>query len=66
MRKGDGVNKMKNGTWQYRFEGSPINGKRVQLAKGGFATHDEALAAKLMAMAEYKKNNTNAIGGNCR
>ena len=66
MRTIDGVNKMKNGTWQYRFEGSPINGKRLQIVKGGFATRDESLAAKLMAMAEYKKNNTNVTGGNCR
>ena len=42
MRKGDGVNKMKSGTWQYRFEGPKINGKRKQIVKGGFATHDEA------------------------
>lgn len=54
MRIGDGVNKMKSGTWQYRFEGPKINGKRHQIVKGGFATHDEALAAKIKAMAEYE------------
>lgn len=66
MRKGNGVNQMKNGKWQYRFEGSKVNGKRKQISKSGFATYEEALAAKLMAMAEYKKNNTNVTGGNCR
>ena len=65
MRKGDGVNMMKNGTWQYRFEGSPTNGRRLQIVKGGFATREEAFAAKIKAMAEYKKNNTNVIGGDC-
>lgn len=66
MRKEIGVNQMKNGKWQYRFEGSKVNGKRKQISKSGFATYEEALAAKLMAMAEYKKNNTNVEGGNCR
>lgn len=65
MRTGDGVN-LKDGKWQYRFECGKVNGIRKQIVKGGFATREEALAAKIKAMAEYQKNNTNVIGGNCR
>lgn len=53
MKRGDGVN-LKDGKWQYRFEGAKINGKRHQITKGGFDTREEAYAAKLKAMAEYE------------
>ena len=43
-------------TWEYRFEAAPINGKRNQLSKGGFATKKEALEAGTLAKAEYDKS----------
>lgn len=53
MKRGDGVN-LRDGKWQYRFEGPKIDGKRKQIVKGGFSTREEALAAKLKAMAEFE------------
>lgn len=53
MKRGDGVN-LRDGKWQYRFEGSKIDGKRKQIVKGGFSTREEAFAAKLKAMAEFE------------
>ena len=52
MKRGDGVN-LRDGKWQYRFEGPKIDGKRKQIVKGGFNTREEAFAAKLKAMAEF-------------
>ena len=53
MKRGDGVN-LRDGKWQYRFEGPKIDGKRKQIVKGGFNTREEAFAAKLKAMAEFE------------
>ncbi len=53
MKRGDGVN-LRDGKWQYRFEGPKIDGKRKQIVKGGFSTREEAFAAKLKAMAEFE------------
>ena len=48
------VTAMKRGsTWQYRFEGAMIEGKRKRYSKGGFRTKAEALAAGTKAKAEY-------------
>ena len=48
---------MKRGsTWQYRFEGAKIGGKRKRFTKGGFATKREALEAGNKAMAEYNNS----------
>lgn len=41
--------------WEWRFEGAPINGKRVQNSKGGFATKKEALEAGHLAKVEYDR-----------
>ncbi len=48
---------MKRGkTWQYRFEGASINGKRQRFSKGGFPTKKEAQEAGNKAMAEYNNS----------
>ena len=48
------VTAMKRGsTWQYRFEGAMIDGKRKRYTKGGFRTKAEALEAGNKAKAEY-------------
>ena len=48
------VTAMKRGsTWQYRFEGAMIDGKRKRYSKGGFRTKAEALTAGTKAKAEY-------------
>lgn len=54
-----GVTAQKRGdTWRYRFEGAKVDGKRVQISKGGFATKKEALAAGAKALAEYNSAGT--------
>lgn len=40
--------------WRYRFDGSKIGGKRIQIAKSGFKTKRDAMAAGMKAYAEYK------------
>lgn len=53
---------MKRGkTWQYRFEGAPVNGKRQRFTKGGFATKKEAQEAGVKALAEYENSGLNFI-----
>ncbi len=48
---------MKRGnTWQYRFEGAKIGGKRKRFTKGGFATKKEALEAGNKALTEYNNS----------
>lgn len=48
------VNVIKRGsTWQYRFEGAKVDGKRKQYSKSGFRTKKEALEAGNKALAEY-------------
>ena len=45
-------------TWEYRFEGAPINGKRKQYSKGGFKTKKEAIAAGTETFNLYNKTGT--------
>lgn len=52
MKKGENIS-LRNGKWQYRFEGAKVDGKRQQISKGGFATREEALKARIKAMEEY-------------
>lgn len=40
--------------WQYYFEGAPVNGKRKQIVKSGFASQKKAYAAGIEAMLEYE------------
>lgn len=48
---------MKRGnTWQYRFEGAKIGGKRKRFTKGGFSTKKEALDAGNKALTEYNNS----------
>lgn len=48
---------MKRGnTWQYRFEGAKIGGKRKRFTKSGFATKKEALEAGNKALTEYNNS----------
>ena len=48
---------MKRGnTWQYRFEGAKIGGKRKRFSKGGFSTKKEALEAGNKALTEYNNS----------
>ena len=48
------VNVIKRGSsWQYRFEGAKVEGKRKQFSKSGFRTKKEALEAGTKALAEY-------------
>lgn len=43
----------RNNVWQYRFEGSSIDGKRKQYSKSGFRTKKDALDAGTKALADY-------------
>lgn len=48
------INVTKRGsTWQYRFEGAKVDGKRRQFSKSGFRTKKDALEAGTKALAEY-------------
>lgn len=47
------VKKRSNGRFTYYFEGIKVNGKRTQIAKGGFASPEEALAAGEIAINKY-------------
>lgn len=48
------INVTKRGsTWQYRFEGAKVDGKRKQYSKSGFRTKKDALEAGTKALAEY-------------
>lgn len=48
------VNVRKRGkTYQYYFEGAPINGKRTQISKSGFRTKNEAQEEGNIAYNEY-------------
>lgn len=48
---------MKRGnTWQYRFEGAKIGGKRKRFTKGGFPTKREAMEAGNKALTEYNNS----------
>ena len=40
-------------SWQYRFYGAEINGKRQEISKSGFRTKKEAAAAGIKALSEY-------------
>lgn len=40
-------------TWQYRFYGATVNGKRQEICKGGFRTKKEAQLAGNKALTEY-------------
>ncbi len=51
------LNTRKRGkTWEYRFEGAQINGKRNQITKGGFRTKKEAEIAGNKALVEYNNS----------
>lgn len=53
---------MKRGkTWQYRFEGAPVNGKRQRFTKGGFATKKEVQESGMKALVEYENSGLNFI-----
>lgn len=45
-------------TWEYRFEGVSINGKRKQYSKSGFKTKREAIAAGTDKFNLYNKTGT--------
>lgn len=48
---------MKRGSkWQYRIEGTPVNGKRVQISKCGFATEEECIEAAENFLKSKNKN----------
>ena len=50
------INVTKRGsTWQYRFEGAKIDGKRKQFSKSGFRTKKDALEAGTKALSEYNQ-----------
>lgn len=50
------INVIKRGsTWQYRFEGAKVDGKRKQFSKSGFRTKKDALEAGTKALAEYNQ-----------
>lgn len=51
--KTDENGKAKAPSWEYRFEGARIDGKRRSISKGGFRTKKEAEQAGTRAMAEY-------------
>ena len=63
------VNVRKRGkTYQYYFEGAPINGKRKQISKSGFRTKNEAQEEGNIAYNEYlttglnfKESNSHAL-----
>ena len=51
-----GVSTEKRGNkWRYRFDVSQVDGKRVRISYGGFATEIEAMAAGIMKIQEYEK-----------
>ena len=53
------VNTRKRGkTWEYRFEGAMVEGKRKQISKSGFRTKADALAAGTQALADYNASGT--------
>lgn len=59
------VTAMKRGsTWQYRFEGAMIDGKRKRYTKGGFRTKAEALEAGNKAKAEYDNTGVMVMSSN--
>lgn len=45
-------------TWEYRFEGATIKGKRKQYSKSGFRTKKEAMEAGAKALGEYNTTGT--------
>jgi len=45
-------------SWEYRFSGPHIRGKRTVFSKGGFATKQEAIAAGTRAYNEYMNTGT--------
>ena len=45
-------------SWEYRFSGPQIRGKRTSFSKGGFATKQEAVAAGTKAYNEYMSSGT--------
>lgn len=48
------INYRKRGkNWEYRFEGAPVDGKRKQISKGGFATKAECITAAEEAKRRY-------------
>lgn len=47
----DGIRKAPS--WEYRFEGAKVDGKRTQIAKSGFKTKTEAEREGIKALAEY-------------
>ena len=40
-------------TWEYSFEGAPVDGKRTTISKGGFRTKEECIKAGTAAKSEY-------------
>ena len=40
-------------TWEYSFEGAPVDGKRTTISKGGFRTKEECIKAGTAAKAQY-------------
>lgn len=51
------LNIRKRGTsWEYRFEGAKINGKRKQITKGGYKTKKECVEYGTKALAEYNNS----------
>lgn len=50
--------------WEYRFEGSPVNGKRNTISKGGFKTKAECVAAATEVFNRYKKTGTVVVKTN--
>ena len=51
------VNVRKRGkTYQYYFEGAPINGKRKQISKAGFRTKNEAQEEGNIAYRNWNKS----------
>lgn len=47
------VKRRSNGKYRYFFEGIKVDGKRKQICKGGFASHEEALVAGEIAIKKY-------------
>lgn len=43
----------RGGKWEYRFDGSPVGGKRKQISKSGFETERQAIIAGTKAYEEY-------------
>ena len=51
------VNTRKRGkTWEYRFSGSAVNGRRSQISKGDSERKPDALEAGAAALAEYNRS----------